>query len=93
MSRKFRIVKTVFLWLSIVLFLAIPVVSLISTTLFWEGACSWFFTFGEKCTWQTYTMLGMVTISIFIVPFLFVTFSVWVSMVAAQFFTTRKKSI
>ena len=91
MSRKFRIVKTVFLWLSIVLFLAIPIGSLISTALFWQGTCSWFFTFGEKCTWQTYTMLGIITISIFVVPVLFVTFSVWLSMTAAQFITARRK--
>ena len=90
MNRKFRNIKNFFLVLSILLFLAIPVVSLISTALFWQGTCSWFFTVGEACTWQTYTVIGMITIAIFVVPLFFVTLLIWVVMVFVQLFAERK---
>ncbi len=91
MSRKFLVTKKVFLVLSILLFLAIPVISLISTALFWHGSCSSLFPFADACTWWQYAVVTMILISVIVIPILFLTFAVWLSMALAQFLTTRKK--
>jgi len=90
MSRKFRNIKTVFLWLSILLVLAIPVGSLISTALFWHGSCSGLFPFGDACTWWQYTMVTVILISFIAIPLFFVTLLIWVVMVFVQLFAERK---
>jgi len=90
MSRNFRNIKTIFLVLSVLLFLAIPVVSLISTALFWDGTCSGFFTFGESCTWWDYAMINLILISFIAIPLFFVTLLIWVVMVFVQLFAERK---
>jgi len=90
MSRKFRNIQNIFLVLSILLFLATPVGSLISTALFWDGTCSGFFTFGVPCTWWDYTMINVILISFIAIPLFFVTLLIWVIMVFVELFATRK---
>jgi hypothetical protein len=88
MSRKFQIIKTISLVLSILIFLAIPVVSLIMTAFSWHGSCI----FGAPCPWWEYTTLLMFVISTDFIPFLVVTSLVWLSMAVIQFLSMRKKS-
>jgi len=91
MSRRFLIIRNIFLVLSILLILAIPVVSLLSTALFWHGSCSELFPFGDSCTWWQYTMVNVILISFIAIPLLFVTLPVWLVMVGVQLYAERKK--
>lgn len=74
MSRKFQITKRVFFVLSILLFLAIPVASLICMALFWDGHCF----FGESCPWWQFIVLVMAEVSKYIIPFFIATSLAWI---------------
>lgn len=90
MSRKFLITKKVFLVLSIVLLIAIPVVSLSSTALFWHGSCSGLFPFADACTWWQYAVVSMILISVIAIPLFLVTSLTWLVMMGVQFSSERK---
>jgi len=93
MNRIFRNIKLVFLVLSILLCLAIPVVSLISTALNWHGDCNFAlaYTFGQPCTWWQFAGLEMLSVSFFAIPVLFLTLLVWLGIMVVQFFVARNK--
>lgn len=83
MSRKFQITKTVFLVLTILTFLAIPVVSFIVTADNWQGGCL----FGSSCSRWEYAGLIMPFISLKFIPFLVATFLVWIVLSVFQSFS------
>ena len=70
MRRKFQITKTVFLVLLILIFLAIPFMT-VST---WQGTCL----FGASCSLWEYAGLIMPFILLNFIPFLVVAFLVWI---------------
>lgn len=86
MSRTFQITKRVFFVLSILLFLTIPVASLIWTAFVWDGYCL----FGASCPWWEAALLMMPGISTYFIPFLVATSLVWIVMSVVQFFITSK---
>jgi hypothetical protein len=79
-SRKFQITKRVFFVLSVLLFLAIPVASLIWMALFWDGHCF----FGESCPWWLFIVIIMAEVSKYIIPFFVATSLVWIVMSVFQ---------
>ena len=89
MTRIFRIIKLIFLVLSILLCLAIPVVGLIFTATSWEGIC-YGFTDGQwECPWWEYAQNQVFYASFLFIPLLFVASLVWLVMAAAQFIAAK----
>ena len=84
MNRVFRIIKLIFLIVSILLCLAIPVVGLISTATSWEGVCEsasgWY-----ACPWWKFAGNEMLWSSFLFIPLLFGAAVVWLLMSAVQF--------
>ena len=66
--------------LSVLLFLAIPVASLIWMALFWDGHCF----FGESCPWWLFIVIIMAEVSKYIIPFFVATSLVWIVMSVFQ---------
>lgn len=91
MNRSFKIIKSVFLWLSILLFLAIPAVGLFATIFSYNGTCSGMFSFDQPCAWWQYMAITMIYTAYFVVPALAVTFLVWLAMTLIQSFVMRRK--
>ena len=85
MTRIFRIIKLVFLGLSILLCLAIPVVGLISTATSWEGICYGFTDGQHNCPWWEFAGTEMFWASFLFIPLLFGAAVVWLLMAVAQF--------
>jgi hypothetical protein len=80
MSRKFQITKNVFLVLTTLIILAIPVASLIITANNWQGGCL----FGASCPWWEFAGIIMFGISPKFIPFLVATSLVWIVMSVFQ---------
>ena len=90
-NRIFRIIKLIFLVISILLCLAIPVAGIISTTTTWEGICYGFTDGQHDCPWWEYAGTEMFWASFLFIPLLFGAALVWLVMSAVQFFMAMKK--
>jgi len=89
-SRIFRIIKLIFLILSILLCLAIPVAGLVSTATSWEGICesaSGLY----ACPWWKFAGNEMLWMSFLFIPLLFAAAVFWLAMSAVQFVTAMVK--
>jgi hypothetical protein len=84
-TRVFRIIKLIFLVLSILLCLAIPVAGLVSTTTSWEGICYGFTDGQHACPWWEYAGTEMFWASFLFIPLLFGAAVIWLVMSALQF--------
>jgi hypothetical protein len=84
-TRVFRIIKLIFLVLSILLCLAIPVAGLVSTTTSWEGICYGFTDGQHACPWWEYAGAEMFWASFLFIPLLFGAAVIWLVMSALQF--------
>jgi hypothetical protein len=84
-NHVFRIIKLVFLVLSILLCLAIPVAGIISTLTSWEGICYGFTDGQHDCPWWEYVRTEMFWASFLFIPLLFGAAVVWLGMSAVQF--------
>ena len=87
MQRAFRIIKLIFLGISILLCLAIPVVGLISTATGWDGVCS--ATGLYSCPWWKFAGNEMLWMSFSFIPLLFAAAVIWLVMSAVQFIVAR----
>lgn len=88
-TRIFRIIKLIFLGLSILLCLAIPVAGLVSTARGWHGMCQGFNHDTWRCPWWEYAGTEMFWASFSFIPLLFVAALVWLVMAAAQFVAAK----
>ena len=97
MTRIFRIIKLIFLVISILLCLAIPVAGLVSTVQGWEGTCQSFNHDQWTCPWWEYAGTEMFWASFLFIPLLFVAALVWLVMAATQLIIAkvqkRKKEV
>jgi len=84
-NRVFRIIKIVFLVLSILLCLAIPAAGLISTITSWEGICYGFTDGQHECPWWEYARNEMFWASFLFIPLLFAASIIWLVMAGLQF--------
>jgi uncharacterized membrane protein YjgN (DUF898 family) len=85
MQRAFRIVKRIFLVLTLLLLLAVPVVGLVSAAFNWEGVC-YGFTDGESpCSWWEFARNEMFWATFIFVPFFFLDALVYIRMTLAEF--------
>jgi len=91
MQRAFRIIKLIFLVLSILLCLAIPIVGVISTATNWEGICHDFTDGQDNCPWWEYAGTEMFWTSFLFIPLLFAASVVWLFMAALQFIVSMVK--
>lgn len=89
MNRVFRIIKLVFLVLSILLCLAIPVAGIISAATTWEGICYGFTDGQHDCSWWEYATTEMFWASFLFIPLLFGASVVWLVVAAAQFIMAK----
>jgi len=85
MARTFRIIKLIFLIVSIFLCLAIPVAGLVSTFKGWHGTCQGFNHDQWDCPWWEYAGTEMFWASFTFIPLLFLAALVWLVMATAQF--------
>jgi hypothetical protein len=96
-TRIFRIIKLIFLVISILLCLAIPVAGLVSTVQGWEGTCQSFNHDQWTCPWWEYAGTEMFWASFLFIPLLFVAALVWLVMAATQLIIAkvqkRKKEV
>jgi hypothetical protein len=83
-NRAFRIIKLIFLVISILLCLAIPVVGLVSTATIWEGVCENASGLVE-CPWWKFAGNEMLWMSFLFIPLLFGAAVIWLVMSAVQF--------
>ena len=90
-NRVFRIIKLVFLVLSILLCLAIPVAGIISTLTSWEGICYGFTDGQHDCPWWEYATTEMFWTSFLFIPLLFGAAVTWLGMSAVQFVVAMVK--
>jgi hypothetical protein len=89
-TRAFRIIKLIFLAISILLCLAIPLAGLVSTATGWEGICDGFSDGQHECPWWEYAGMEMFWASFIFIPLLFVAALVWLGMAATQFVIAKK---
>lgn len=89
MNRAFRIIKLVFLVISILLCLAIPVAGVISTITSWEGICYGFTDGQHNCPWWEYAGTEMFWASFLFIPLLFGAAVIWLVMAAFQFIVAK----
>lgn len=88
MQRAFRIVKRVFLLLSLLLLLTVPVVGLVSAAFNWRGVC-YGFTDGESpCSWWEFARNEMFWATFIFVPFLFLAAIAYIGMSLAEFISS-----
>jgi len=85
MQRTFRIIKLIFLGLSILLCLAIPIVGIVSTAIGWEGICYGFTDSQHDCPWWEYAGMEMFWTSFLFIPLLFAASIVWLVIALIQF--------
>jgi len=85
MNRVFRIIKLIFLVISILLCLAIPVAGIVSTARGWHGICQGFNHDYWRCPWWEYAGTEMFWALFTFIPLLFVAAIVWLLMSAVQF--------
>jgi hypothetical protein len=91
MNRAFRIIKLIFLGISVLLCLAIPVAGLVSTATSWEGICYGFTDGQHECSWWEYAGAEMFWASFLFVPLLFVASVVWIVIAAIQLVMEKVK--
>ena len=91
MIRIFRIIKLIFLVLSILLCLAIPVAGLVSTATSWEGICYGFTDGQHECPWWEYAGTEMFWASFLFIPLLFAASLVWIVIAVIQFVMEKVK--
>jgi hypothetical protein len=85
MQRAFRIVKRVFLIITLLLVLAVPVVGMISAAANWRGVC-FGFTDGESpCSWWEFARNEMFWATFIFIPFFFLAAIVYIGMSLAEF--------
>jgi hypothetical protein len=84
MQRAFRIIKLIFLGISILLCLAIPVVGLISTATSWGGVCESMSGL-YACPWWKFAGNEMLWLLFLFIPLLFAAAVIWLVMSAIQF--------
>ena len=89
MNRIFRILKLVFLVISVLLCLAIPVAGIISTITSWEGICYGFTDGQHNCPWWEYAGTEMFWASFLFIPLLFGAAVIWLVMAALQFIVAK----
>ena len=89
MKRVFRIIKLIFLVVSILLCLAIPVAGAASTITSWEGICFGFTDGQHDCPWWEYAGTEMFWASFLFIPLLFGAALVWLAMAALQFIVAK----
>jgi len=89
MQRTFRIIKLIFLGLSILLCLAIPIAGIVSTATGWEGICYGFTDSQHDCPWWEYAGTEMFWTSFLFIPLLFAASVIWLAMAAIQFFVAN----
>ena len=92
MARAFRIIKLIFLILSISLCLVIPVAGLVSTATSWEGICYGFTDGQYNCPWWEYAGTEMFWTSFLFIPLLFGAAVIWLVMAAIQFIAARRSA-
>jgi len=85
MQRTFRIIKLIFLGLSILLCLAIPTAGIVSTVTSWEGICYGFTDSQHDCPWWEYAGTEMFWTSFLFIPLLFAASIVWMVIALIQF--------
>lgn len=88
MNRVFRSIKLIFLVISILLCLAIPVVGVVSTITGWEGVCDSANGLRDCPRWQ-YAGNEMLWMSFLFIPLLFGAALVWLVMAAVQFIVAK----
>jgi hypothetical protein len=89
MARAFRIIKLIFLVVSILLCLAIPAVALVSTVKGWHGTCQGFNHDYWACPWWEYAGTEMFWAFFIYIPYLFLAAFVWLVMAALQFIVAQ----
>jgi len=85
MQRTFRIIKLIFLGLSILLCLAIPIAGIVSTATSWEGICYNFTDSQHDCPWWEYAGTEMFWALFLFIPLLFLASVIWLVMATLQF--------
>jgi len=91
MQRAFRIIKLIFLGLSVLLCLAIPIAGIVSTTTSWEGICYGFTDSQHDCPWWEYAGTEMFWASFLFIPLLFAASVVWLVIALIQFVIEKVK--
>jgi hypothetical protein len=89
LTRIFRIIKLIFLVLSLQLCLAIPIVGLVSTATSWQGICYGLTDSQHACPWWEYAGTEMFWASFLFIPLLFAASIIWLVMAAAQFIVAK----
>ena len=91
MQRTFRVIKLIFLGLSILLCLVIPIAGIVSTVTGWEGICHGFTAGQHDCPWWEYAGTEMFWTSFLFIPLLFAASVIWLFMAALQFVVAMVK--
>ena len=91
MQRAFRIIKLIFLGISILLCLAIPVAGLVSAMTSWEGICYGFTDSSHECSQWEFFWREVFWASFIFVPLLFAASLVWIVIAVIQFMMERVK--
>lgn len=90
MKKTFQIIKLIFLFLSILLCLAIPVIGLASTAINYHGICYGFTDGQSACSWLEYARNEIFWASFIFIPLLFLASMIWLFMAALQFIAEIK---
>ena len=85
MQRTFRIIKLIFLGISILLCLAIPIMGVVSAATSWEGVCYGFTDSSHECSRWEFAWTEIFWASFAFIPLLFGAAVVWLVMAAWQF--------
>jgi hypothetical protein len=88
-KRAFRIIKLIFLVISILLCLAIPVAGAVSTITSWEGVCYGFTDGQHDCPWWEFAGTEMFWASFLFIPLLFGAVVFWLLIAALQFIMAK----
>ena len=91
MQRAFRIIKLIFLGISILLCLAIPIAGLVSAATSWDGICYGFTDSQHQCPWWEFAGTEMFWATFLFVPLLFAASVVWLVIAAIQFVMEKVK--
>ena len=85
MQRTFRIIKLIFLGISIFLCLAIPIVGLVSAFTSWDGVCYGFTDSSHGCSRWEFAWTEMFWALFLFIPLLFIAALVWILIAIIQF--------
>lgn len=89
MQRILRIIKLIFLGISIFLCLAIPIAGLVSSVTSWEGICYGVTDGSHECSRWEFFWREIFWASFIFIPLLFVASLVWIVIAIIQFVTER----